>query len=60
MLNNISGTISGGVFDNGYTVSNSGGVISGGTFREGAVNNTGAGTKVGIVRGGVFSGTVHM
>ena len=58
VLNNISGTISGGVFDNGYTVSNSGGVISGGTFRKGAVNNTGAGTKVGIVRGGVFSGTV--
>ena len=58
VLNNISGTISGGMFDNGYIVSNSGGVISGGTFREGAVNNTGAGTKVGIVRGGVFSGTV--
>ena len=58
VLNNISGTISGGMFDNGYTVSNSGGVISGGTFREGTVNNTGAGTKVGIVRGGVFSGTV--
>ena len=58
VLNNISGTISGGMFDNGYTVSNSGGVISGGTFRKGAVNNTGAGTKVGIVRGGVFSGTV--
>ncbi len=58
VLNNISGTISGGMFDNGYTVSNSGGVISGGTFRKGTVNNTGAGTKVGIVRGGVFSGTV--
>ena len=58
VLNNISGTISGGMFDNGYTVSNSGGVISGGTFREGAVNNTGAGTKVGIIRGGIFSGTV--
>ena len=58
VLNNISGTISGGMFDNGYTVSNSGGVISGGTFRKGTVNNTGAGTKVGIIRGGIFSGTV--
>lgn len=58
VLNNISGTISGGVFDNDYTVNNSGGVISGGTFRKGTVNNTGAGTKVGIIRGGIFSGTV--